>query len=131
MIEQALYDHLMADSGVTAITTSMYPMFMPQSADPPAITYQVIFSEQDNRFEGQTGGYRQTTMQVNCISDRYLEATNLADAVESALIDFRGNMGSVSPALFIDYLRLEMRSSDIFEDETELYRVQMDFLIGY
>lgn len=130
MLAEALYDHLTAASGVSGITTRIYPQIVPQNVTPPMVIYQFISEEVSLKFEGQSG-YRQAVVQFDCYSSRYLEAVQLASAVESALVNFRGIMGTTSPAVDVDHVRLETRSSDLFETDTELHRVSMDFLIGY
>jgi len=53
MIEHAIYSILSNDSGVTAITTRIYPIMLPQNAVYPAISYQVNEDTEEETFDGQ------------------------------------------------------------------------------
>lgn len=130
-IAEAVYDHLKADAGISAITTSIYPLFLPQEVEVPAIVYQFISEEIDSHLDGQAGNYRKAIVQIDCYATTYEQALDLAHAVESALVDYRGTMGTTSPSIDVDHVRLEIRGQDLYEDDTSRFRVTQDFLIGY
>ena len=131
MIEQAFYEHLTNDAGIAALVSDrIFPETIPANQEPPAITYGFDFSYRSHTMGGQ-GQYRRDLLVVNCWSLRMSEAIAIANAVEAALVDYRGQLGSSSPAVEADHIRVERRGPYLFEADTELYRVPLQFLIGY
>lgn len=133
MIGEAVRDQLVATTAVTdVVSTRIYPTIIPQRGEYPACTYNLDFDERVRLMNGTEGDYRRATVEVNCYATRLSVAHDIADAVESALIDFRGTLGTTSPvSIDCDHIRLERRGPEIFEAETELHRVPLQFLIGY
>lgn len=129
MITEAFYAHLKADSGVMAIAKSISPHIIPAGSEPPAITYSVDEDGAETVFDGPSS-LSICRMSVDCWSKEYLQCHELSSAVESALINYAGDLGSQTPAITADHIRLE-RKFDLFESPTELYRVSLQFYIAY
>ena len=75
---------------------------------------------------------REAFVNVDCWSKSYLSSHRLANAVESVLLAAAAArvLGSMSPPQEIDHARVERRL-DLYESDTQLYRVSLQFLIAY
>lgn len=129
MIVEAFYSHLKASATVRAACKWIYPHVIPANREAPAITYRLDEDQRERLFAGE-GDYRQAMFTVDCYSLSYQDAHGIGNAVESALIDYRGALGSTSPTVDADHIRL-LRRLDIFEADTKLHRVSLQFLVGY
>lgn len=131
MIEEAFYSHLANDAGIAAVVSDrIHARNIPLQGTTPAITWRPDGDRRIQTLSGQAP-YKMRYFVVDCWSKSMSTVTQLADAVESALIDYRGQLGSTSPAVIADHIRLERRLPTMFERETELFRVPLQFLIGY
>lgn len=96
-IRAGLRAHLVADAGVTAeVGTRVYPEMMPQNPTLPALTYQQVSQQNvDETLQGssQLGVAR---FQISCYAEKYIDADSAARAVDAAMQDFAGTMGSVT-----------------------------------
>ena len=129
MIVEAFVSHLKANAPLMALCRWIYPHEIPKETEPPALVFALDEDERIQTLAGQAA-YRQALMSVDCYTLRELDSHSLADAVESALIGFRGTFGTTSPIIDVDHIRLERRFSDK-ETSTGFYRVSMQFFIGY
>lgn len=130
MINVALYEHLGANAGITALTDKIYPTVRPLRIDPPFIVYT---QDEDTRLtlaDGTESAYRQAIFSIDCYATTLASAIAIADAVESALKGHIGSMGTSAP-VDVDHVRVERRGPNLFEGDTELHRVPLEFLIGY
>ena len=130
MIE-AFFSHLNADSNVTTLVNGIFPFVIPHGTDAPAVTYRAQ-GDAHRVFDGHVCQiYRTAIMDVDCFATTYVAAKNIADAVEQSLVDYRGQLGTTSPAVDVDHIRMERRGPDIFETDTQYFRVPLQFVIGY
>lgn len=130
MIQEALYSQLTTSAGVAAITGSVFPHMMPQGATRPAITYDFEFDVPSVLLDG-VSSLREAFVNVDCWALSYVLVHQLANAVEAALLGAaHGALGSLSPPQVIDAVRVERRL-DLFESDTSLYRVSLQFMIAY
>lgn len=112
---------LAADATVTALVgTRIYPLVMPQDATRPAIVLTVVSEVPENSFDG-TAETRLTAsrVQVDCYAATYLEAHEVATAVDNVLANLR------RPDLSAE--RDSM--TDDWDDEVQVHRVSMDFSV--
>lgn len=87
---------LAADAGVTAITSVITPLNLPQEFDYPAITYQRVSTTGTENNSDESSLF-QSRMQINCYAEDYTQAAGLANAVQSALsFKRKGSVGSTS-----------------------------------
>ena len=129
MIIEALYSRLKAYADLTAITTGIFPQFIPEGEDAPAVVYALARDEPAPMLDGPSDD-RTALFNIDCYSLQYAQAHTMADAVEAALAGFRGTLGTSTPAISADNIRLE-RKLDLFETATKLNRVSMQFSIFY
>ena len=109
-----------------ALTESVYPQVLPQNPTVPAVTYNLDDDEESTLLDGTTEGLKQTLFTVDCWAATYAAAHTLADAVKTALVGSTGTFGTVTA----DHLRKE-REIDLFEADTRLHRVSLQFLLAY
>lgn len=118
-----LYEFLLEQSALTALVGErVYPSVLPDKPTFPSVVYQVISNEQTFTHDGPVA-LRRPRVQIDVWSRRRLEAEAIESAIISALVGYRGPMGDV------DYTAgwgLEI-STDIYEQETLLHRISMDF----
>lgn len=103
----------------------MFPQTIPQGTSPPAITYSLDFDERDPLFDGP-GDLKQALIDTSAWHTDHAAAHALADAVETALANYRGTFGTKTA----EHIRLA-RKFELFESDTGLYRVSQQFLIAY
>ena len=116
MIEHAIYSILSNDSGVTAITTRIYPIMLPQNAVYPAISYQVNEDTEDETFDGQ-GTFQRINLEVDAWSDTHAGMLTLADAIKAAIKNYSGTVASNA----VDKITIDSAIS-VYEDQVEKYR---------
>lgn len=131
MIHQALFDHLSAASGVTALASSIYPTSAPLGISAPFIVFTLDEDGRTQLLDGTECAYRQARFSIDAYAKTLDSAIAIADALESALTGYSGVMGTTSPSVNVDHVRLERRGPHLYEGDTELHRVPLEFLIGY
>ena len=131
MIFEAVRDQLVADAGVAALCSSVFPTMRPLHIDPPFIIVTLDSDNRDRLLDGTQGTYRQAIISLDVYDTTLAAAIAIADAVESALIDYSGVMGTTSPQVDVNHARLERRGPHLFETDTSLHRVPLEILIGY
>ena len=117
---QAVHELLAATSGVTDVVgTRIYPVIAPQKAQPPFIVVTQVSEDPLETFDaGGEATLRSSRVQVDCYMRENDEAHELAAAAEDALVTAEEANG----------LRAwKLDSRDLFEDDTRLHRVSMDF----
>ena len=126
MIESALYAHLVADAGVTALLgTRIYPLDLPQEPTTPCATYHRV-STVPRYVHGADLNFDTVRIQIDCYADSVLGAKTLADAVRDALSAHSGDMqGTDVQAVLLD------NEQDFTDPTTELCRVSQDYRITY
>ncbi len=125
MIGSALRTHLLASPAVAAITTAIQP----QVLDNPlagGITYRVAADEDEMLLDGDQSSLEEALIEIDCWDLDYMRVQALADAVEISLISYVGLFGELG----VDHCRVERRF-DLFETDTRLHRVQMQFFMSY
>ena len=131
MIGQAVYEQLSASQAVTSLCRWIYPHVIPENREAPAITYNVDGGERQKQIDGTTGPYYMDQVRIDVYADEYAKAWSIADAVQVELIDYRGPLGKAARGIDCDFIALVRAPFDIFEAETELRRVSLQFTIGY
>ena len=121
VIEQALRAILVADAGVSAITTRVYPNFIPQSPTWPLIVYQKVSGLRDQALSGPTGKAH-PRFQMESWDKTYDEAKSLANAVRVALDGGTFTKGAVTIGGVV--LQSEW---DAYEPDVKCHRIMMDF----
>jgi len=132
-IEDALFEKLSTDAGVTAIIGSgsdarIFPMILPQNVEMPAVHFSRVSGERTYTMDGkdpltlarfQFESYSRKTPE---------EVKSLSEAIRKALEFFKGMIGTFE----IQRIFLESDSDlNNFTQETELFRYTQDFLIHY
>lgn len=100
----------------------VYPSVLPDKATLPAIVYQVVSNLQEFTYQ-QAVPLRQPRIQIDGWARSRLETERIENAVAAALVGYRGPMGDVT---YTAGWALE-NSTDLFEQETRLYRISLDF----
>jgi len=119
---QAVREVLIATSGVTAIvSTRIYPGRAPDRALPPFIVLTGVSDEPQSTFEAETDETLvNTRVQIDCYDKQHDDAHDLAKLVRRALESYDA----------ADGLRaLKLDSRDLYDDDIQAHRVNMDFSI--
>ena len=94
-IGSAIYIILTNDSDVSAlIGARVYPMYVPQGAAMPAVTYQRIVAPRVHTLTNNDGMVP-STYQINCWADTMEGARELSEAVRPALNNYSGTVNGV------------------------------------
>jgi len=92
-ISKAIY-YLLAHSSVTGYTgTRIYPLVMPENTPFP----MVIFERRTNpEYSKDDAVYKLTMGIITVISDDYTESIDVANAVNNAVENYNGTIGSIN-----------------------------------
>jgi hypothetical protein len=127
LIQQGLVAYLEAQVSAAG---KGYPVEVPQNADYPAWTYQVIDDEQLIAHGGGTGFYR-ARVQIDVMAEEtaslsaYGNAAGIAQAMRAKLDGYRGLMGTVA----VKFCKTVV--SDDFAELHQLPSVRFDVLVNY
>lgn len=117
MIGADIFSLLRANSAVVALVGDrIYPLVRPQGSALPAIVFTVVDDLPVNSLGGATSGLVDALVQFDCYAKTYVSAHAVAKAVSDMLSKRVADPAAVRQA-----------KRDGYEDETELYRVSMDF----
>lgn len=121
-IEESLYTALSGDSDVNALvangtspeTYRIFPNVAPEAAaqTKPYIVYTLVFGQHAQTFSGRST-LKNARIQVDTYAETYSGARTLADHIYDA-VDTNMSIGDSNEQAF-------------YEDETELYRIMIDF----
>jgi len=123
--EKVIYSILKNDSEVSAVTTRIFPVILPQGASLPAIVYQQVSDPSFKDIAGVTN-YGNTRMQINIFSGKYSEAKSLTKKVKSALNNYSGIVDTTD----VHQITVEDEIDD-FEPTTQFYRVIVDVIVRF
>lgn len=138
MLHEGLVAQLLADTVTAAFLVGddsehnrVYPLVMPQKiprgpSQTPCVVYQTRSVDRQVTYCG-TSGLIRTMLQLDCYSSTYTEAKQLADAVRTSLIDFRGSLGGV---VSVRHAALESEF-DLQDPEPGLYRVSQNWVFWH
>lgn len=118
---EAVRAKLLADGTVAGLVVDrVYANVMTQGEPTPAVVCSLITEVPQNSLTGYPEDRLvNALLQVDCYAERYKAAHELAAAVDAVLADLRG------PEL---NAWLEVKR-DLYDNETQLHRVSMDFSI--
>ena len=122
MIAGSFYTYLNAQ-----ISVPIYPQVLPQRHNGfPAITYIQDDNLEQTLLDGTNSSLLEARFQVDCWANSYNSVHQLAEDVKAALTGYTGPFGDYTA----DHIRKE-REIDLFEQDTGLHRVSMQFFIAY
>jgi len=128
-IEQAIKKELLADSGITdLIGERLYYVKSPQDVISP----YVVFLKASGPREYSHGGASKLArprFQFSCFATTYYVAKQIAEAIRAAIEAFSGTMGGAGGVEVGSCFCIN--ESDIYEDNTQLYHVAVDYLIWH
>jgi hypothetical protein len=126
-IEAALYTQLSTFAGLTAIVgAAIYPMQADQSAVLPYVTFHLISDVPENVMAALPTLTRDR-FQFSAWAVTYLQASQIAAQVTSALQSFTGMMGGAGGVTVSACLKeLEV---DMYEGDSKTYQRITDFII--
>lgn len=126
MFKEDLTAFLKNNAGVNALVSGrIYPQTLPQNVVLPAIVYSQISSVRGSSHSG-TSGFASCRFQVDIWATTYYQASTVANAVRTALDNYKGVMGSSNVGSA--FLENEL---DGFDPETQSQRVIQDYMIWY
>ena len=125
-VTEALYTQMTATAGLTAlVSTRIYPDLMPQPPTLPAVVYQMISNNREERHGGQTGDAR-PRFQITCWASTALAAAAVAVQVRLAVMAMSGTIAAVS--VIGAWNAGESRG---YEPDTKLHYVAIDFFVSH
>lgn len=126
MIEQGLFSLLSSTSSITALVGNrISPVLLPTGSAYPALTYQIVGSSSEPTFS--TSGFQRLRVEINCWSDRYLDAVTLRDTVTAALDGFQGVL---SDGTYLQNVQ-SLQTIDFFESDSRSYRAMAEFYLFF
>lgn len=126
-METILYSLLAGDAAIAAIVgTRIYPNFIPQDADLPALIYQQISGYRHHTNAGALG-LAVPRVQINCWAVTYAAADDLADKVR---IKLDGYSGTVSSTKVFSILLSDEVDAPVITGAVTRYCKSLDFEIS-
>lgn len=120
---EALRDYLAADSAIEQLVSGrIHASRLPDKPTLPAVVYRVVTNAGAISHDGPVE-LRNPRVQLDVWGARPADIEPVAEAITEALLGYRGPMGDVEYTagwVFAD-------STDLYEQDTGLYRVSMDF----
>lgn len=119
MIRKAVAQILINDSEVISLTGGrIYPVAMPQAADFPAVTYQLI-STTPNNTKQRPSVYDETEFQVNIFAEMMADAVEISGHVRRALDGYSGTVQEVD----IPVVQFTGMNDDLSDDQDVKYTI--------
>lgn len=116
---------ILADDTVRGIVDNrVYPLFLPQGVNYPAISYSQASGPRDSDLCGPTGRARRR-LTVNSWAKTHVQVWSLADALRRVINGYRGDMSGT----FVGNVTME-NEFDLYEEETKVFRVFQDYIIS-
>lgn len=143
LLEEALYDWLSADTGISALVGNrIFPNKIPQGETYPQITFFRVSSPRVRNF-GEPDGLANPRIQVDCWGLTLASAVAVGEAVRNSdggvalnhkLDGFRGTMGD-SPGVTIQSAQLEDErhtyNAPQHDDDKGVHQVSQDYMFWW
>jgi hypothetical protein len=127
-LEEAIHAHLTTAPSVQAlIGTRVYPLLIPQTAQLPAVAYQVVSARRPLAHDGPTG-LDTKLVQLTCQGALYANAKTVANAIGEVLNGFRGWLAGPT-GVWCE--RIEQKNEIDGDEEFEAALVRCDFSFFY
>lgn len=125
--ESVIYTLLTGNPGVTALVgTKVYPGRLPQNTVMPAISYELVSSNEILPINAQAGGVLlRSRVQVTVLAKTYAETKSVHEAARKALLFQSGLIGSVR----VNSITRDSIGADERDDELGLYIQSVDYLL--
>lgn len=123
-IESEVYDRLVGDAGVSAITTRIYPARVPDKATLPVIRFFRLSTERPSAM-GSDLGLAGASFQIDCWASTQAGMIALRDAVRQAMQRWRDAGGTP----VIQDAFIEQEQDHGFEIDLQAYRGSVDVLV--
>ena len=129
-LEEALFDYLSTDPGISALVNDhVYPVRLPEGAPLPAVSFHRVSAERIYTHEifSETDAWVRARVQVDCWSqDSAEQAMDVGDAVLAALSGYEGDMsGELIGSSFV------VNEFDTYEAPTKIHRRILEFMVAY
>jgi hypothetical protein len=127
MIESGLTSRLLADTTLAAlIGTSIYPVLLPEGTS-TAVTYRVISKVPDYSLTSALGMVK-ARIEFNAWAATYAAAKAIEEAIRLSL---DGYAGALPNGVIVANILRDNGAIDGFDQDTRLYRVQIDYRVIY
>ncbi len=125
-IEDAVFNRLDGHAGLTALVASrIYPVMSPQNPTTPYVTYQRISTDRVSLL-GEDTDIARPRFQISAWSTDRDEVVSVAAQIRDAFQRYSGTNASI--VILDSYLENE---SDLYEPDTKLYQIPVDFEIWH
>jgi hypothetical protein len=118
-LHEGLYTKLTTTAGITTLaSTRTYPLSLPYQPTLPAITYHDVSMRTVQQFASTA--FKIYHLQINAWAASHDAATDLADAIVTALDGFVGTMGVPCDVTLAGRI-------DLIDPDTQWFHVALDF----
>lgn len=119
---QVIRGELIVNAAVIALVVDrIFPQYMPQATVMPAIVLSLISEIPITSFDGAANTrLSHARVQIDCYATTYLKAHEVANAVDAVV----ANLSRFDLSAYRD------NKQDLYEDETQLHRVSMDYMVS-
>ena len=130
-IEEAIYFILANDSELDdAVGGRIYPLYMPDIVEMPAITYQRISTVRELTHDQEAGGLASAIFQFTVWDDDYATIRGISEIIRSCLNGHKGTITIDSGDSGIDIQASLINGEvDNYDPEVNLYWTSIDYLI--
>jgi hypothetical protein len=113
----------------TGANARIRPTVLKQGDAYPAIRYYIGSGGSAELLAGGLAGMREPNLQVDCYATTRKQAESLADAVQIALVGYRGLMGTTYVSSISKQSRGELFEEPIDASDTGAYREMLQFVV--
>ena len=130
-IEEAIYFILANDSELDdAVGGRIYPLYMPDIVEMPAITYQRISTVRELTHDQEAGGLASAIFQFTVWDSDYATIREISEMIRNCLNGYRGTVTIDSGDSGIDIQASLINGEvDNYDPEVNLYWTSIDYLI--
>lgn len=126
-ITEDLQTFLLTQTGLTALVgQQIYPQTLPQNTTFPAISYEVTNDTPNHTMGSEAANPRKPLITYNVWAETYKEAKQVSAQLHTALEDKTGGLATRT----LQWILFE-NEYDIYESDTEIHHIVVDFVVWY
>jgi hypothetical protein len=125
MIEEGIVSLLNANGPLSALVSAVYPVFIPEDAAYPCLSYQTVSRAPEYTFAGES--FYEGVFQFDCWSMQYAEAKAVQKALRNALDVYQGTLSEGTQVLAV----FRTMDADFFEEDSRFYRAMSEYTFHY
>ena len=115
-----LYDYLLQNAAITSLLQNgIYPVIAPDNTPKPYLTFRVVSDSSEYTLDGDTGqGVK--TIQISVIFEDYVQANNIAEAIEQEIAKWPDTEPNIQVITKTDH-------SELYDETFDVKRIDLEY----